>query len=82
MLILRVVTVPPFQGQIEKQRITPRTRVPDGHPAEPEAEIEKQKTKFVGEVESGRVQKGKELGGVAGAGRAARGDFTGYDRAG
>ena len=31
--------------------------------------------------ESGSVQKGKELGGVAGAGRVARCDFTGHDRA-
>jgi hypothetical protein len=33
-------------------------------------------------VERVCVQKGKELAGIAGAGRAARGDFTGYDRAG
>jgi hypothetical protein len=35
-----------------------------------------------GKVEGVRVQKGKELGGVGDAGRAARGDFTGYDRVG
>jgi hypothetical protein len=34
-----------------------------------------------GETRNSRVQKGKELAGVAGAGRVARGDFTGYDSA-
>jgi hypothetical protein len=33
-------------------------------------------------AESVLAQKGKELAGVAGAGRAAKCDFTGYDRAG
>ena len=32
-------------------------------------------------VKSVVVQKGKELGGGAGAGSAARSDFTGHDRA-
>jgi hypothetical protein len=32
------------------------------------------------EREGVRAQKGKELAGVAGARRVARGDFTGYDR--
>ena len=31
--------------------------------------------------ENGLVQKGKELAGAAGAGRVARGDFTGHDNA-
>ena len=33
------------------------------------------------EVEGVRLQKGKELVSVAGAGRVERGDFTGHDRA-
>jgi hypothetical protein len=32
--------------------------------------------------ENGLVQKGKELVGAAGAGRVARGDFTGHGNAG
>jgi hypothetical protein len=52
-LILRVVTVPPFQEQIEMQRMTPRTRVPDGHPSEAKNEIRRRGRK-VGECRKER----------------------------